>query len=81
MNFRLAQCPVVDAHIVNDPVKAITTAERAGALSNIYVYRSIDLCCWDGACQDPIIQHAVHIDVQRPGGGIVHSRNVIPHIQ
>ena len=43
MNLRLAQCPVVDAHIVNDPVKAITTTERAGALSNIYVYRSIDL--------------------------------------
>src|SRR6266481_4621846 len=43
LNFRPAQCPVVDAHIVNDPIKTITTAVKAGPLSNIYVYRSIDL--------------------------------------
>jgi len=43
LNIRLTQCPTVNAYIVNDTVKTITTTVKAGPLSNICVYRSIDL--------------------------------------
>ena len=43
MNFRLGQCPVVDSHVVDNPVKTITTAVEAGTLSNIDIHRRIEL--------------------------------------
>jgi hypothetical protein len=43
LNFRLVQCPIINTHIINDPVKTITTTVKAGPLSNICVHRSIDL--------------------------------------
>jgi hypothetical protein len=79
LNFRLTQCPVVDAHIVNDPVKKITSATASSP--NIHINRRIELGCRDRPAQRAIVQDAVNIDIQRPGGSIVDSRHMIPHIQ
>ena len=43
LNFRLVQCLIINTHIINDPVKTITTTVKAAPLSNVCVYRSIDL--------------------------------------
>ena len=77
MNFRLAQCPVVDAHVVDDPIKIITAASSP----NIRINRRIELGRRDRPAQRAIVQDAVNIDIQRAGGSIVDSRHMIPHIQ
>jgi len=76
LNFRLAQRPVVDAHLVDDSAKIKTTASP----SNIHINSGVYLGRWDRAVQGAIVQNAVNIDIQRLSGGTVDSRNVIPHI-
>ena len=76
MNLRLAQCPVVDADVVNDPIKIIPAASTP----NIHINRWDYLLGRNRPAQRAIVQDAVNIDIQRLCGSIVDSRYVIPHI-
>jgi hypothetical protein len=77
LNLRLVQRPIVDAQLVDNPVKIKTTS----AASNVHIYRGIQLRRRNRAGQDTVIANSIHIDVQGPRRSVVDASHVIPHIQ
>ena len=78
LDLGLAQCAVVQADLVDDPLEVV--AARASADDDVLA-GVVVLARRDGAAKHTIVEDAVHVNVERGRGGVEHPGHVVPGVE
>ena len=77
MNLTGRERCIVHPYFVDDAIEIISTRSSA----DIGVHTGKRLRCGYGATQNPIVEHAININIQTLRSGIIDAGDVIPSVQ